>query len=288
MSHIATTWAITLRGLSAGEFRVLMVLADRHNPDHGCFPGQEDICDGAEISRSTLNEILRRLEEKGHLLRRRRGRKSGDGGRLSTRYHFPFEPDFPRLAARAAAAADPGLSPETGHKGVMSGDPDTSGGVMSGNAGGLSPAGRTLTCKKPVRDSKPVTGGPEFAAFWEAWPGAGGSVIRAARAWEVLGPADAEAAIAAAPEWFAAWRAAHPRAAEISAASYLVDQRWRDGKRRADAEKSDPDKVLHKYAEALRQGQAWVVPHITRAQARRMRALDLVTLETLNRMGVPT
>ncbi|SEG14890.1 hypothetical protein SAMN05421751_11282 [Jhaorihella thermophila] len=44
MSHYATTWAIRQRGLKPATKLVLWYLADRHNPDYGCFPSQEWTC----------------------------------------------------------------------------------------------------------------------------------------------------------------------------------------------------------------------------------------------------
>ena len=69
MSHEATNWAIKQRGLKPTTKIVLWHLCDRFNPDYGCFPSQERLAHDCEISRSTLNEHLGRLEMAG-LLRR--------------------------------------------------------------------------------------------------------------------------------------------------------------------------------------------------------------------------
>src|SRR6056297_2271066 len=69
MSHAATNWAIQQRGLKPTTKIVLWHLCDRFNPDYGCFPSQERLAQDCEISRSTLNEHLGRLEAAG-LLRR--------------------------------------------------------------------------------------------------------------------------------------------------------------------------------------------------------------------------
>jgi len=106
MSHEATCWAIRQRGLKPTTRIVLWHLADRHNPDFGCFPSQERLAEDAEISRSTLNEHLTILEDRG--LIRREARVNGRTKRqMSTRYILAFERDFRQ---------DDGLpSPETGH-----------------------------------------------------------------------------------------------------------------------------------------------------------------------------
>ena len=65
MSHRATNWAIKQRGLKPATKIVLWHLADRHNPDIGCFPSQERLADECEMSRSTLNLHLKKLENLG-------------------------------------------------------------------------------------------------------------------------------------------------------------------------------------------------------------------------------
>lgn len=71
MSHEAIIWAIkqTGKGLNPSAKLVLWHLADRHNPDHGCFPKQARLAADCEMSRSTINEHLNALEAKG-LIRR--------------------------------------------------------------------------------------------------------------------------------------------------------------------------------------------------------------------------
>lgn len=110
MSHAAMNWAMQQRGLKPAAFRVLLNLCDRHNPDHGCFPSQQLLADDCEMSRSTLNEHLNGLEEAQLLVRRQR---RGDGNRQkSTRYFFPFEPDFDEIRGKKS---DKKPSPESGH-----------------------------------------------------------------------------------------------------------------------------------------------------------------------------
>ncbi len=62
MSHQGTNWAILQRGLKPTTRIVLWHLCDRYNPDYGCFPSQERLAYDCEISRSTLNLHLIRLE----------------------------------------------------------------------------------------------------------------------------------------------------------------------------------------------------------------------------------
>lgn len=93
MSHRATNWAIQQRGLSPVSKLVLWHLCDRHNPDYGCFPSQDQLAADVEISRASLNVHLEKLEAVG-LIRRERRHEEGTHKRKSTRYLLGFEDDF--------------------------------------------------------------------------------------------------------------------------------------------------------------------------------------------------
>lgn len=93
MSHEATNWAVRQRGLQPATKIVLWHLADRHNPDHGCFPEQARLAADCEMSRSSLNNHLNSLEAKG-LIRRIRRVDPTSRKQLSTRYILGFEEDF--------------------------------------------------------------------------------------------------------------------------------------------------------------------------------------------------
>ena len=104
MSHKATNWAIQQRGLSPVTKLVLWYLCDRHNPDFGCFPSQDQLAADAEISRASLNVHLEKLETAG-LIRRQRRHSDDTHRRKSTRYLLGFEDDF-----------GPEPCPESGHE----------------------------------------------------------------------------------------------------------------------------------------------------------------------------
>ena len=106
MSHEATNWAIKQRGLKPTTKIVLWHLCDRFNPDYGCFPSQVRLAYYCEISRSTLNEHLGRLEP-GGLLRRVPRIDPVTKRQLPTRYILGFEPGF--------TPADVVPCPKTGH-----------------------------------------------------------------------------------------------------------------------------------------------------------------------------
>lgn len=90
MSHAATNWAIRQKGLKPATKIVLWHLCDRHNPDTGCFPKQETLAADCEMSRSTLNLHLSKLEELG-LIKRDAGREQGSMKHRPTRYWLAFE-----------------------------------------------------------------------------------------------------------------------------------------------------------------------------------------------------
>jgi len=95
MSHKATNWAFQQRGLKPATWRVLAMLADRHNPDNGCFPSQQQVAVDAEMSVSSLNDHLAKLEEMG-LIKRVRRINPETRKQMSTRYILGFESDFPQ------------------------------------------------------------------------------------------------------------------------------------------------------------------------------------------------
>lgn len=115
MSHRATNWAIQQRGLAPATKLVLWHLCDRHNPDYGCFPSQDQLAADAEISRASLNVHLNKLEQAG-LIRRERRHSEGAHRRQSTRYFLAFEPEFSAQAELPFAAENrPDPCPESRH-----------------------------------------------------------------------------------------------------------------------------------------------------------------------------
>jgi hypothetical protein len=90
MSHAATNWAIQQRGLKPATKIVLWHLCDRHNPDFGCFPTQARLAEDAEMSISSLNDHLRKLEALG-LIQRIQCQDHRTKRRQATRYILGFE-----------------------------------------------------------------------------------------------------------------------------------------------------------------------------------------------------
>ena len=162
MSHAATNWAITQRGLKPASKMVLWHLCDRHNPDLGCFPSQDKLAYDCEMSRSALNEHLKLLEQAG-LIRREQQINKHTRQQENTRYRFPFEADF--IAAPHVVAP----SPESGH------------GAVSGKS--QIPCPENGQSRVRNRDTNPVRepvieppGGADaremrdFNILWDSWP----------------------------------------------------------------------------------------------------------------------
>lgn len=90
MSHNATNWAIRQKGLKPATKIVLWHLADCHNPAGGCFPSQKYLADECEMSRSTVNEHLDKLEKAG-LIRRETQVDPRTKQQLPTQYHLALD-----------------------------------------------------------------------------------------------------------------------------------------------------------------------------------------------------
>ena len=89
MSHKATNWALQQKGLKPATKLVLFYLADRHNPDYGCFPSQTTLADDCEMSLRSVRNHLDILECLGLLSRTHR--KTDSGNYTSDRYMLGFE-----------------------------------------------------------------------------------------------------------------------------------------------------------------------------------------------------
>lgn len=152
MSHAATNWAIQQRGLKPTTKIVLWHLCDRFNPDHGCFPSQTRLAQDCEISRSTLNEHLDRLEA-AQLLRRVPRIDPVTRRQIPTRYILGFEDGFAPHESKPC--------PESGH-GVLPLGPDPEAdsaatdptGPCPESAHGASPKAVSGFCPDPCPENR--------------------------------------------------------------------------------------------------------------------------------------
>lgn len=107
MSAPAVHWAIRQTDLPPRAFMTLVLLADVHNVQNGCFPSHAFLAGQMGCSESVVNDTLKQLENAGKLKRVRRHSRSGH--RLTTRYILAFEEEQEASSAApcddAAAAA---------------------------------------------------------------------------------------------------------------------------------------------------------------------------------------
>lgn len=93
MSHKATNWAVAQRGISPVAKVLLWQLADRHNPDNGCFPDIKTLMSDSEMSRATVIRTLSDLQERG-LVRRVKRVHPVTKKQMPNRYILAFEDEF--------------------------------------------------------------------------------------------------------------------------------------------------------------------------------------------------
>lgn len=89
MSFEAVSWAWKQKALKPFEKLILVALADRHNPDHGCFPSIGKIIEDTGISRSSVLRTISQLQAKG--LIKKESAYRDNKSQTSNRYIFPFE-----------------------------------------------------------------------------------------------------------------------------------------------------------------------------------------------------
>ena len=89
MSFEAVNWAWKQRKLTVHEKMVLLALANRHNPDYGCFPSISKIVEDVEFSKSTVIRSIKNLQRKGYLSVETAKRENGS--QTSNRYFLSFE-----------------------------------------------------------------------------------------------------------------------------------------------------------------------------------------------------
>lgn len=89
MSFEAVSWAWKQKALKPFEKLILIALADRHNPDHGCFPSIATIVRDTGISKSSVHRNLAVLQHKGLISREAAFRDNKS--QTSNRYFFSFE-----------------------------------------------------------------------------------------------------------------------------------------------------------------------------------------------------
>jgi len=162
VSHKATNWAIEQRGLKPIAKVLLWRLADRHNPDYGCFPDQASLAHDCEISRASVNRYLNELEERG-LIRREQRIHPDTKKQMNTRYVLAFEDDFgtPHVASRVSGS-------DTGNEPSRVSENDKA--VSQKPGVPVSQGSETLTCKETSNGTGNASRRVSFDEIWKAFP----------------------------------------------------------------------------------------------------------------------
>ncbi len=235
MSHKATMWAVTVRGISCAEARVLWHLADCHNPVEGCFPSQEYLAEACEIDERSVRRNLLTLKAKGlvNWSEQREGKY-----RKNNRYSLAFEVGFVSGAGEFEAdnlsGSENGAS--TGQNQPF--EPDISV-VLNRTPESSKPVIEPVTnLKAGARDRAPEEGGlkrvdrkrieREFVLWFGGWDkGKGkGDVEYARNTWSALSDDERAECIDLTPAYLR-W-AKKSDIGLVAAAVYLKNRHWRD------------------------------------------------------------
>lgn len=248
MSHEATNWAFKVRGISPTECRVLMNLADCHNPVYGCFPKQEYLADASEIDVRSVRRCLEGLRAKGHVNWVEQREKDR---RKANRYSLAFEPGFRPFESAENLGETPESEPDklSGSSSASTGqgcwvEPDSGGSLNRTQESAIEPVREPV--KEPVIEREPVRESAEgvgdrtvdpaevarnrkavmkaFDRWYRSWPAKDSSHQTAVDAWMALGYEQQADCIERTPDYIE-WCGG---AKKIStwAAVYLRERRW--------------------------------------------------------------
>lgn len=286
MSHKATNWAVAQRGISPVAKVILWQLADRHNPDNGCFPEIDTLARDGEVSRATVIRILSELEAK-LLVRRIKRVHPVTKKQLPNRYVLAFEAEFAvpgdihvsncdmdMDAESRVSECNPGYRGEGPKSRVSNCDMDGSSRVSkTGGAGSQIPGEPGVTAETPNssltgnRTSKGTGKRAEgrdresiFDEIWKAYPERPGSPkLTAWEVFEKLDDTDAAAALRGAKRFAAWWREQEPGKPEeerLRFVKYL--SRWLHERGWIDAMKLHVTTILSPEAAAVMAGKLTV------------------------------
>lgn len=255
MSHDATKWAFDqperFPDMKPNEWAVLLVLADCHNPVHGCFPSQAYICRRTNLTERAVRGQLAALRGRGLVS----WEQAYDGGhRTANRYRLEcepdFEPDHQRPDERSEGRRATENPPDDGGAGPDL--PANGAGCSAVENGPAKPANPDGSYRQnlpptlePVR-SEPVTErecaqarepsgvegeqpspGPRLERFRSNWPTTpADSFKRVETAWNGLTPEERRAGVAAIAHYLAHLRDVLKRKHICGGDIYLREKRW--------------------------------------------------------------
>lgn len=301
VSHDATNWAIKQRGLKPATKIVLWHLADCHNGHTGqCNPRQDTLAEMCEMSRSTLNVHLGRLEDLG-LIKRIVSIDKSTKRQRATHYVLAMDTTLKAVSGNRTQAQDVGSEAQ----GVVVPSPETGHGAVSGNQQEPCPDFNHSRVRNPDTMNLGKEPGREpcagevsdpdfgFAQFWDAFPDpverdAARKAFDAVLAAEKIGP---PGLIAAAKSYAGSDQV--QRGFGMKPANWLIRGAWRDQAPPATSGPvvmsqagADLDAIARHWAPVVKAGRSFAASAIRPAVARHMMALDLVTADELRGVGV--
>ncbi|EHQ15386.1 LOW QUALITY PROTEIN: hypothetical protein Sbal183_2493 [Shewanella baltica OS183] len=171
---------------------VLIKLADNANDQGECWPSYQNIAEQCEITRRSVMNHVKTLEDDGFL---RREYRKGEKGNSTNIFHIRFEPMAPKCKGDAAVLGGEAnsLSPNGADL-----PPSECGSLPPSECG--SPESINLeSIKESFKDSCPATSAKSvFNAFFKAYPAhrKGGSDSAAWKAWKAEKLTDADCVLA--------------------------------------------------------------------------------------------
>lgn len=300
MSHKATEWAFRQRGLKPAAKLVLLALADRHNPDMGCFPAHETIASDCEMSERSVRDQLNLLETR-KLIKRQKFRVAGQFAK--TRYLLAFEVDLQRQdlpSAKSASGKNKRVPTANSDRHQRQNlptnlvkeplrEPVRRAAARKAGVGSENPGSCRETEPPPLG---PEVLAPAFDRFWTAFPD---PVEREAASKAFAGVIEAGEI---SPDDLVEAAAAYARSRHVERgygmkpANWLARGGWRDewqaGKAAKDAAPPnvDLDALAERWVEAVRAGRTYAASSIKPHVARHMLSRQLVTETELRRAGV--
>lgn len=247
MSHAATNWALQQRGLKPATKIVLWHLADCHNGHSGqCNPRQSTLADRCEMSRSTINVHLEKLEVLG-LIRRVTAVDPETKKQCPTSYILAFDDPEKTVSENKTRAQDV----ETKTQDVAEPCLDFGHGPVSGFSTEPCPDFGHSRVRNPDTNNPGREPGIEpigFSGFWDLVPHKV-SKAEAEKFWKLMKPEDRALAIKHVRSFYEWFRKNYPTASPLHPVRYLRNRRWEDvGESQPSA---NPDQLRKTYEKAL-------------------------------------
>ncbi len=294
-------WALEQRHLKPAAWRVLVMLADRHNKDTlRVDPEQALLAHDCNMSRSTINRHLEDLEGTGLLVRVPRVNPKTQK-QMPTFYVLAI--DFAKPPHIEFAVSDYETRIAEAQNGNIQGSrvPNSDTGAVSQKSqipcpkNGVSRVSKSDTnpVKEPTKEPCAADTAPQTTIdqndfvdrFLAIYPRTGDRE----KTEDALKRAIGHEGVT--PEVILAGAKAYAEEQKGNQVRYIAySENWVEQKRwtqyATTTKPADPDAVHQQRAKAIREGQAWIGRHISAAAARDLVARELVTVEQCRAVGV--